>query len=110
MRAISFTALAAARLLGALGAACSSGDGETAVAIASTNSACRVSDTTIDAGKRTFTLENKGSKFTEASIYGAGDRVVTQRSNVGPGTKAEFTVSLPAGEYEVACKPGQTGE
>ncbi len=63
----------------------------------------------VKAGKTTFVLENNGSKFTEAYVYAAGDRVVTERENVGPGTKAKFSVTLEPGTYEVACKPGQTG-
>ena len=70
----------------------------------------RVSDTTLKAGKHTFTLENGGSKFTEAYIYGPGDRIVTERENVGPDTKAKFTASLSPGDYENACKPGRTGD
>ena len=30
--------------------------------------------------------------------------------NIGPGTSRDFTVDLGAGTYEVACKPGQTGD
>src|SRR5207244_839886 len=94
----------------AVAAACSSdsGGGE-AVTVVSTNNACRVNKTSVRAGKTTFVLENEGSKFSEAYVYAAGDRVVTERENVGPGTKAKFTVRLAPGSYEVACKPGQTG-
>jgi uncharacterized cupredoxin-like copper-binding protein len=89
--------------------ACSSKASAQTVTIVSTNTECRVSDTALKAGKTTFTLENKGSKFTEAYVYGKGDRVITERENVGPGTKATFSATLPAGEYEAACKPGQLG-
>jgi uncharacterized cupredoxin-like copper-binding protein len=89
--------------------ACSSGGGGQTVDIVSTNTECRVSHPMVKAGKTTFVLENKGSKFTEAYVYATGDRVVTERENVGPGTKAKFTVTLAPGTYEVACKPGQTG-
>lgn len=106
------------RLAGALlvlaacaAAGCSSGGGGggQTVDVVSTNTECRVSHPMVKAGKTTFVLENKGSKFTEAYVYATGDRVVTERENVGPGTKAKFTVTLAPGTYEVACKPGQTG-
>jgi uncharacterized cupredoxin-like copper-binding protein len=92
-------------------AGCSSGGdgGGPTVDVVSTNTECRVSHPMVKAGKTTFVLENKGSKFTEAYVYAAGDRVVTERENVGPGTKAKFSVTLAPGTYEVACKPGQTG-
>jgi uncharacterized cupredoxin-like copper-binding protein len=92
-------------------AGCSSGGGGggQTVDIVSTNTECRVSHPMVKAGKTTFVLENKGSKFSEAYVYATGDRVVTERENVGPGTKAKFTVTLAPGTYEVACKPGQTG-
>jgi len=103
-------ALVLAAAVAVAGAACSSdGGGREEVTIVSTSTACRVSKPSVKAGKTTFVLQNSGSKFTEAYIYAAGDRVVTERENVGPGTKAKFTVSLAPGGYEVACKPGQTG-
>jgi uncharacterized cupredoxin-like copper-binding protein len=90
-------------------AACSTGTAAQTVDIVSTNTECRVSHPMVKAGKTTFVLDNKGSKFTEAYVYATGDRVVTERENVGPGTKAKFTATLAPGTYEVACKPGQTG-
>jgi iron uptake system component EfeO len=30
--------------------------------------------------------------------------------NIGPGTMRDLSVDLGAGTYEVACKPGQTGD
>jgi uncharacterized cupredoxin-like copper-binding protein len=91
--------------------ACSSdgGGGGQTIDVVSTDTECRVSHPMVKAGKTTFILENKGSKFTEAYVYAAGDRVVTERENVGPGTKAKFSVTLAPGTYEVACKPGQAG-
>ena len=62
------------------------------------------------AGKTTFRITNDGSKVTEVYVYAAGDRVVTERENIGPGTSADLTVSLAAGAYELACKPGQKGD
>jgi iron uptake system component EfeO len=91
--------------------ACSSdgGGGGDAIAITSTATECRVATPTVAAGKHTFTLENTGTAVTEVYIYASGDKVVTEKENVGPGTKATFSATLKAGQYEVACKPGQTG-
>jgi iron uptake system component EfeO len=93
--------------------ACSSdgggGTGADAIAITSTATECRVATPTVAAGKHTFTLENTGTAVTEVYIYASGDKVVTEKENVGPGTKATFSATLKAGQYEVACKPGQTG-
>jgi iron uptake system component EfeO len=36
--------------------------------------------------------------------------VMTEKENIGPGTSATVAVDLAAGAYEVACKPGMTGD
>jgi iron uptake system component EfeO len=91
-------------------AACSSDDtgGET-IAITSGSSDCTVAQTTLPAGKHRFQVENTGNQVTEVYVYSAGDKVVSEKENIGPGTKATFSATLAAGQYEVACKPGQTG-
>ncbi|MDQ6910958.1 MAG: cupredoxin domain-containing protein [Actinomycetota bacterium] len=90
--------------------ACSSGSGSgPETAITATDSECRVGKTNLTTGKNTFVVVNKGDKVTEVYIYGAGDKVVTEKENIGPGTTVRVTASLPAGVYEVACKPGQRG-
>ena len=38
------------------------------------------------------------------------DRIVTERENIGPGTKAKITAEIKAGTYEIACKPGMKGD
>jgi iron uptake system component EfeO len=107
-------ALAPALLTLTLGlglAACSSSEdtgGET-IAVTSGNSDCKVAQSTLPAGKHRFQVENTGSQATEVYVYGAGDKVVAEKENVGPGTKATFTANLAPGEYQIACKPGQTG-
>jgi len=91
-------------------AGCSSDEaGGPAIAVTSSNSECRVAQTTLSAGKYSFRVENTGSQVTEVYVYGTGDKVVAEKENVGPGTKASFPVTLAAGQYQVACKPGQTG-
>ena len=59
---------------------------------------CRSPPTTTPARSRTnsfpaghvkLDVENKGSKVTEVYVYAPGDRIVTERENIGPGTNAE---------------------
>lgn len=93
--------------------ACSSGAGggsAGAIAITSGNTDCQVAQTSLPAGRYSFTVENTGSQTTEVYVYAPGDKVKAEKENVGPGTKATFSATLTAGSYEVACKPGQTGK
>jgi len=107
------------RLPGAAGAAlalalgltaCSSNSapGDT-IAITSGTTDCNVAQTTLPAGTHSFTVENTGNQATEVYVYAPGDKVKAEKENIGPGTKATFSVTLAAGSYQVACKPGQTG-
>ena len=91
-----------------------SGSG-TDVAVSAKDDACEVSDTSLDAGTHTFAITNDGSKVTEVYVYGESGngeftKVVSEVENIGPGTSRDMTVSLAAGTYEVACKPGQQGD
>lgn len=94
------------------GAACSGdsggGGGET-VAITSTATTCEVGKTQYTPGKYTFDVANKGSDVTEVYVYAANDKIVTEKEHIGPGTHAKFTVTLAAGTYQIACKPGEKG-
>ncbi|MFI5529518.1 iron uptake system protein EfeO [Kitasatospora sp. NPDC051853] len=80
------------------------------VQVNATDSACELSKTTFAAGPVNFSVTNKGSKTTEVYVYAADDKIVTERENIGPGTKATITAEIKAGEYEVACKPGMVGD
>lgn len=91
-------------------AACSNGAGSAAVAITATDSACTVAKTDLTAGRTTFRVKNDGKDVTEVYVYAPGDKVVTEKENIGPGTSATFTANLSAGHYQVACKPGQKGD
>jgi uncharacterized cupredoxin-like copper-binding protein len=92
-------------------AACSDGAGSgDAVAITATDTECRVADTTLEAGDTTFRVKNDGKDVTEVYVYAEGDKVVTEKENIGPGTSANFTADLTAGSYQIACKPGQKGD
>lgn len=74
---------------------------------------CDVSKTDLPAGKTTFKVENTGKDVTEVYLYGKdGDaftKIMGEKENIGPGTSQEFAVNLAAGDYQVACKPGMTG-
>lgn len=54
-------------------------------------------------------MQNKGSKVTEVYVLFPDDRIVAERENIGPGTKATITAEIKAGSYEIACKPGMKG-
>ena len=111
--------LAAAPLLAVLtacgGASDSTGGTARTVAVTSTADACEVASTDLPAGRTTFAVRNSGSDVTEVYVYaqgsgGAYDKVVGEVENIAPSTSRDFPVTLVAGTYEVACKPGQTGD
>ncbi|MGW4687567.1 iron uptake system protein EfeO [Streptomyces sp. NPDC004244] len=115
MRPARLTVLTAAAAVAALTAVtgCAekggSADGK-AVKVAASDTACEVSATEFPAGKVTIEVENKGSKVTELYVLFPDDRIVTERENIGPGTKATITAEMKAGDYEIACKPGMKGD
>jgi iron uptake system component EfeO len=80
------------------------------VAVTATDTACTLGKTDLAAGKTTFAVKNDGKDVTEVYVYGENDKVLAEKENIGPGLSASFTADLPAGMYEVACKPGQKGD
>jgi uncharacterized cupredoxin-like copper-binding protein len=93
-------------------AACSSGGGTPSggsVAVSATDTACLVATTDLASGKTTFVVKNDGKDVTEVYVYGDNDQVMAEKENIGPGLSATFTADLPAGHFQVACKPGQKG-
>ncbi|MFE1784456.1 iron uptake system protein EfeO [Streptomyces sp. NPDC059506] len=111
-RLTAATALSAAVVLTALTGCAEKSDaaGDGAVQVTATDSECRLSRTEFPAGHVELAVHNKGSKVTEVYVYAEGDRIVTERENIGPGTKAAITTEMKAGEYEIACKPGMKGD
>ncbi|MFI0405965.1 iron uptake system protein EfeO [Actinomadura sp. 3N508] len=104
-------AAAAVTLLAVAGCTEKGGGGESgAIQVTASDSECKVSRTEFPAGHVKLAVENKGSKVTEVYIYAPGDRIVTERENIGPGTKADITAEVKAGSYEIACKPGMKGD
>jgi iron uptake system component EfeO len=86
------------------------GGGPGAVGVTATDTGCAVSRKSFPAGHVRITVENKGTKVTEVYVYTATDQIVTERENIGPGTKATITTQVKAGTYQIACKPGMEGE
>lgn len=80
-----------------------------AVAIKAGDKNCDVARVALPAGRHTFVVSNTASQVTEVYVYAAGDRIMGEVENVGPSTKRNLIVDLPAGDYEVACKPGMVG-
>lgn len=110
--------LASASVLAACGGDGTSGDsggsGGTTVAITATDDSCELETSEVPAGQTTFTVTNDGESVTEVYVYGeeGGEytRVISEVENIGPGTSRDMEVDLSSGSYEVACKPGQTGD
>ncbi len=88
----------------------SSAGGDRVVNVTSTDDKCEVSKKEFPAGHVELAIENKGSKVTEVYILFPDDRIVTERENIGPGTKQTVTAEVKAGDYTIACKPGMKGD
>ncbi|WP_432135717.1 iron uptake system protein EfeO [Streptomyces sp. bgisy154] len=86
------------------------GDGDRVINVTATDDKCETSAKEIAAGHVELAIENKGSKVTEVYLLFPDDRVVTERENIGPGTKQRVTAEVKAGEYQIACKPGMKGD
>ncbi|MFB7979709.1 iron uptake system protein EfeO [Streptomyces vinaceus] len=88
----------------------SSAAADGAVKVVAKDDACEVSKQEVPAGHLTLDVENSGSKVTEVYVLYPDDRIVAERENIGPGTKASITAEIKAGDYEIACKPGMKGD
>ncbi|MER6784796.1 iron uptake system protein EfeO [Streptomyces sp. NPDC000658] len=85
-------------------------DGDRVIGVTATDSTCETSKKEIPAGHVELAVENKGSKVTEVYLLFPDDRIVSERENIGPGTKQRVTAEVKAGEYRIACKPGMKGD
>ncbi|KKD08332.1 iron uptake system protein EfeO [Streptomyces sp. WM6386] len=116
MRAARLSAVTATATVAALTAltGCTekggSGGSDRVIDVTATDSKCDVSKKEFPAGHVELAIENKGSKVTEVYILFPDDRVVTERENIGPGTKQTVTAEVKAGDYTIACKPGMKGD
>ncbi|WP_216651457.1 iron uptake system protein EfeO [Actinomadura litoris] len=94
--------------------ACGGDDGEAeatdSIAVTATDDSCEVAKKDLPAGKTTFKVSNKGSKVNEFEVLKPDGKILAERENIGPGTKVDFVVSLPAGTYKLLCSAGQTGK
>ncbi|MET9547691.1 iron uptake system protein EfeO [Streptomyces sp. NPDC006627] len=86
------------------------GGGANSVRVTATDDTCEVSKKKLSAGHVELAIENKGSKVTEVYLLFPDDRIVSERENIGPGTKQKLTAEVKAGAYEIACKPGMKGD
>ncbi|MGW2825547.1 iron uptake system protein EfeO [Streptomyces sp. NPDC001443] len=80
-----------------------------AIQVTAADSTCKTSTTSVPAGQVTLKIENKGSKATEVEILFPDDRIVSEKENIGPGTKYTLTAEVKSGSYEIACRPGMKG-
>ncbi|MFE5033212.1 iron uptake system protein EfeO [Streptomyces sp. NPDC056683] len=113
MRAVRLTVTAAATVaaLTALSACTAKSDakGDGAIQVTAADSTCETSAKSVPAGHVTLAIENTGSKATEVEILFPDDRIVSEKENIGPGTKYTLTAEVKAGSYEIACRPGMKG-
>lgn len=111
--ALPFVLAALGTLSACGGGSAGSGPG-TEVSVTAGDDTCELSETDLPAGPITFAVTNEGDKVTEVYVYaqdgGGFTKVVSEVENIGPGTSRDLDVDLAAGTYEVACKPGQTGD
>lgn len=115
MRAVRLsvvTAAAAAAALAAVTGCTQKSDAKNgdAIQVTASDTACKVSKKEFPAGHVQLDIENKGSKVTEVYLLFPDDRIVSERENIGPGTKQRVTAEVKAGEYTIACKPGMKGK
>nr|WP_198428394.1 iron uptake system protein EfeO [Nocardia bovistercoris] len=81
------------------------------IAVTTDDSQCVVANTSAETGTVTFSITNNGTKVTEFYVYGAGDRVIGEVENIGPGLTRKLIVSVSdPGTYQTACKPGMVGD
>ncbi|MEU8981626.1 iron uptake system protein EfeO [Streptomyces sp. NPDC048309] len=114
MRAVRLSVVTAAATAAALTAVTgctekSDAKGGDAIQVTAADSTCDTSAKTVPAGQVTLKIENKGSKATEVEIVFPDDRIVSEKENIGPGTKYTLTAEVKAGSYEIACRPGMKG-
>lgn len=107
---LTFTAVAALTAVTGCTEKGSSGDSDRVIDVTATDSKCEVSKKEFPAGHVELAIENKGSKVTEVYVLFPDDRIVTERENIGPGTKQKVTAEVKAGAYTIACKPGMKGD
>lgn len=80
------------------------------IQVTSTGDACKVSTASAKSGNLTFAVQNDGDQVTEFYLLaGDGLRILGEVENIGPGLTRNLVVTVPAGKYTTACKPGMEG-
>lgn len=103
-------ALLAIVTVAALVASCTSDEADTTVAVVGRDEECELADTELDAGQIAFEFSNEADDVNELYVLRENGDVVGEVENVTTGTSRTLSVDLAAGEYEVRCKPGQSGD
>ncbi|GGY79334.1 lipoprotein [Streptomyces omiyaensis] len=111
VRTTAVTALAGAAVLAAVTGCTAKSDAKAGdgITVTAKDDSCEVSRKEFPAGHVTLEVENRGSKVTEVYVLHPDDRIVAERENIGPGTRATLTAEIKAGAYAIVCKPGMTG-
>jgi len=99
----------AVTITGLVAASCTGGASDTTVAVTGTNGACRIETVKVPAGKIAFEFTNTADDVNELYVLKGDGDVVGEVENVTTGTTRTLIADLPAGDYKVRCKPGQTG-
>jgi iron uptake system component EfeO len=89
-----------------------SGADATSVTVTASDTECVIAPTSVPTGPVVFAVSNTGEQVTEVYVYGGADftTVVSEVENIGPGVTRDMSADLQPGAYEIACKPGQTGD
>ena len=90
--------------------ACSTESADSTVAVTGTDDACEIDSDIVDAGKVGFEFVNDSNDVNELYVLQANGDTLGEVENVTTGTSRTLTVDLVAGDYQVRCKPGQTGD
>lgn len=81
------------------------------IQVTSTSDACKVSTASAKSGNLTFAVQNDGDRVTEFYLLAEdGLRILGEVENIGPGLTRNLLVTVPAGKYTTACKPGMEGD
>lgn len=75
-----------------------------------TDDGCIIAVDELAAGKIDFNFTNEAGDISELYVLRPNGDVVAEVENVTTGVTRTLTVDLVAGDYELACKPGQVGD
>lgn len=92
-----------------LASSCVSAAGQS-VDVTGTETGCLITTTEVQAGRVDFEFTNEASDLSELYVLRANGDVVGEVENIATGTSRTLAADLVAGEYQVRCIPGQTGD